>query len=117
MGQIDPAEAAFFLASPSQRAEQVARGYVAGMGIPTPAVVSVNAAVSATAINEFSIALSGARAVNPYTELDMLGIGRPLRSQWLYPGRVDRQPSCVICATANLGDKVGIERYIPFAGE
>lgn len=112
MGEIDPQEAGYHLGTPKQRTMQVQQGYVSGMDAEAPSVVSINAAVAAMAVNEFAVFVSGIRPVNNYTELDLLGRGRPLKSQWTTPRRVDRQDGCVQCLVANQGDKAAIERYI-----
>lgn len=112
MNQIDPSEVAYFLATLAQRADQVARGYVTGMNVAAPAVVSLNAAISAVAVNEFCVVVSGARPVNTFTELDLLGLGRSKKSQWLNPTHVVSQHFCVQCALAGMGDAAKIERYI-----
>lgn len=111
MGEIDPEEARFFLSSEEDRQLQRARGYVQGMEVAAPAVVSLNAAIAATATNEFVLFASGVRPVNPYTELDLLGTGRAVEGQWFVPRRVSKLDGCVQCATASSGDEAGIERY------
>jgi hypothetical protein len=111
MGEIDVEEARFFLSSEENRELQRARGYVRGMEAPAPAVVSLNAAVTATATNEFALFVSGVRPVNPYTELDLLGADRPLGSQWMWPRRVNKLDGCVQCAMAGSGDDARLERY------
>jgi molybdopterin-synthase adenylyltransferase len=111
MGQINTEEARFFLSTPEQQAFQIERGYVRGMKVKAPSVVSINAAVAAAAVNEFAIFVSGLRPVNTYTEIDLLGVGRPLRSQWMTPNRVEAKPGCVQCMIAGTGDDAGIDRY------
>jgi molybdopterin/thiamine biosynthesis adenylyltransferase len=112
MGEIDPHEAGYHLGTREQQAIQVQRGYVRGMDTVSPSVVSINGAVAAMAVNEFAVFVSGIRPVSNYIELDLLGKGRPLKSQWMTPRRVDRQDGCVQCLVANQGDKAAIERYI-----
>ncbi len=103
MGEIDPLEARYHLATPEQRNMQVRQGYVSGMDVEAPSVVSINAAVTAAAVNEFAVFVSGIRPLSAYTELDLLGIGRSLRSQWTTPRRVDMQDGCVQCLVARPG--------------
>lgn len=112
MGEIDRAEAAFMLGTPEQQAFQRERGYVHGMDVPAPAVVSLNATLAATAATEFAVYVSGLRPVQHYTELDVLGTGRSLPSQWLTPRRVVPLPGCVHCALAGSGDTSNLERYL-----
>ena len=111
MGEIDADEARFSLSTPEERAEQVARGYVRGMNVRAPAVVSLNAAIAAAATNEFAVFASGLRAVHPYVELDLLGIGRRIKGQWMTPREVARRARCVQCAVAYQGDAARIKRY------
>lgn len=111
MGEIDPDEARFCLSTPEQQAEQIARGYVRGMDVRAPAVAPLNAAVAAAATTELAILVSGLRAVHPFLELDLLGVGRKIRSQWMTPREVARREGCVQCAVADQGDAARIERY------
>jgi hypothetical protein len=112
MGEIDPDEARFHLGAPEERTEQIARGYVRGMNVRAPAVVSLNGAVAAAATSEFAVFVSGLRAVHPFIELDLLGVGRPIKSQWMTPREVTRRAGCVQCTIAHQGDGTRIERYI-----
>lgn len=112
MGEIDPDEAAYFLATRAEQDEQHERGYVTGMDAPAPAVVSLNGMIAATAVNEFSAIVSGARPANYYTDYDLLGVGRAIKSQWLSPIQFKRDPACVQCITAGSGDRAHLERFI-----
>jgi molybdopterin/thiamine biosynthesis adenylyltransferase len=111
MGQIDRKEAAFFLSTPEAQAFQVEHAYVHGLAVKTPAVVSLNAAAAAAAASEFAMLTSGLRAVAPFVELDLLGVGRIVKSQWLTPRRVKPDPACVQCTLAGVGDKATVHRY------
>jgi DNA replication protein DnaC/molybdopterin/thiamine biosynthesis adenylyltransferase len=111
MGQIDRQEAAFFLSNPTEQALQIERGYVRGLDVKAPAVVSLNASAAATAANEFAMFVSGVRPVAPFLEVDLLGVGRMVKSQWLTPRRVKRNPGCVQCTLAGLADRASVERY------
>jgi len=111
MGQIDAAEARFFLSSAEEQATQRARGYVRGMDVPAPAVISLNATIAAAATNEFAIFISGLRPVNIYTDLDLLGTGRTVKGQWMTPTGVRALGNCVQCSIAGAGDSASIERY------
>lgn len=112
MREIDPEEARFFLSTREEQALQIARGYVRGMDIKAPSVVSLNATLAAVAVNELAVFVSGVRPVHVYTEFDLLGVGRPRKSQWVTPRRVERDPGCVHCPVAGTGDAARIERYI-----
>jgi len=111
MNEIDREEAAFVLSTPEQQAAARERGYVRGMPVRAPAVVSLNGAIAMAAVNELATFVSGLRIPHPMTILDLLGIDRPLRSQWLTPSRVSRDPGCVHCAAAWSGDATDVERY------
>jgi molybdopterin/thiamine biosynthesis adenylyltransferase len=111
LGEIDTAEAAYFLSSRTDQEQQVNRGYVTGVNVSAPAVVSLNAMIAAAAVNEFANLVSGLRPVNVYTEYDLLGQGRPVKSQWVVPTSVRRNSSCVECTVAGLGDASGLDRY------
>jgi len=111
MNVIDIGEAAYHLSSSEQRAFQVERGYVSGVDVPAPAVVSLNAAVAAMAANEFAVLLSGLRPVCSFTEIDLLGTGRSVESQWATPRRVEIDSRCVPCNVKGSGDATAIERY------
>lgn len=110
MNQIDVEEARYWLANEEQREFMRRRGYIAGMDIKAPSVVALNAALAATATNEFAIYISGARPVQPLSELDLLGNGRAVKGQWLAPVRVSRKPGCPACEHAGMGDQANIER-------
>jgi molybdopterin/thiamine biosynthesis adenylyltransferase len=110
-GELDKQEAQFFLSTRKEQAFQIARGYVRGMDVPAPSVVSLNAAVASLAVNEFATFFSGLRPVSFFTDLDLLGSGRPIKSQWLTPRRVTADPGCVVCPLAGLGDRADVDRY------
>lgn len=111
MGEIDQREASFFLATDEDRRIQIDRGYVEGMDVKAPAVVSLNSALASIACNEIAMYLTNGRAVNLYTELDLLGRGRPMKGQWVTPRHVQKGDGCVQCATAGFGNKTNIERF------
>lgn len=112
MGEIDPEEARFFLGSAEERAVQIARGYVRGMDVKAPSVASLNATLAGIAVNEFAVFVSGVRPVHFFTEFDLLGVGRSLKSQWVTPKRMDKRPGCIECTLAGAGDGARIERYV-----
>lgn len=112
MRQMDLSEARHWLRSPDQRVFAQGRGYVIGAHVPAPAVVSLNAALAAAAVNEFSVLVSGFRNVQSLTELDLLGGARAIPGQWLTPQRVDRNPHCVECSCAGLAADADVERFV-----
>lgn len=111
MGELDIEEAGYYLASDAERAERRRRGYVTGMDVRAPSVVSLNAAVAAAAVNELAVWVSGIRPITAFIEFDLLGSGRNVRSQWLTPRQVEADPGCIQCSIAGLGDEAGLDRY------
>jgi molybdopterin/thiamine biosynthesis adenylyltransferase/proteasome lid subunit RPN8/RPN11 len=111
MGEIDVDEARFFLSSPEEQAFQVARRYVKGMQVRVPSVVSLNGVVAGIAANEFAIYIAGLRPINVFTELDVFGVARSVKSQWVTPLQAVANPDCLHCSFAGIGDAAGIERY------
>lgn len=110
MNQIDVEEARYWLSNEEQREFMRRQGYVTGMDIKAPSVVALNAALAAAATNEFTIYISGARPTQPLSELDLLGIGRSVKGQWLTPVQVSRKLGCPACEHSGIGDQAGIER-------
>ncbi len=111
MKEIDRREAYFFLSDRKEQQFQLERGYVRGLGISAPSVVSLNATAAATAVNEFAIFFSGLRPITCYSELDLLGVGRAAKGQWTSPRRDAADPTCVVCAVAGTGDRATVDRY------
>ncbi len=111
MKEIDRQEAYFFLSDRKEQQFQLERGYVQGLRIDAPSVVSLNAAVAAIAVNEFAIFFSGLRKISHYSELDLLGGGRAVKGQWISPRHVGADPSCVLCAVVGRGDRAAVDRY------
>lgn len=110
MNQIDVEEARYWLANDEQREFMRRRGYVTGMDIKAPSVVALNAALAATATNEFAVYISGVRPIQPFLELDLLGSGRSVKGQWLTPVKVSRKPGCPACEHTGMGDGAKTER-------
>ena len=111
MGLIDREEASYFLASPEEQEFRRAHGYVEGMDVPAPSVVSLNGSAVNAAVTEFAVYISGIRSVNHRTDLDLLGAGR-MPAQWVVPTRVRKREECVQCTLADQWDDVDIERYM-----
>lgn len=111
MGEIDTDEARYFLSDSSDQALAAELGYVEGVDEPAPAVVSLNAAVAASAVNEFALFTSGVRRPTPFTELDVLGTAYETVSQRLSPREVEKKDGCVQCSVLGSGDRARIERY------
>lgn len=111
MRELDLDEVQHWLRSPAQRIFAEERGYVSGRRIHAPAVVSLNGMVASTAVNEFAILASGTRPVSAFTELDLLGTGRPVPGQWSTIRRVRKQVACLECAHTFAGDRADLERF------
>lgn len=111
MGQIDPIEALHFQSTPEEQAERMTMGYVSGLEVESPSVVSLNAAIASQAVSEFAMLLSGTRPVTLFIDYDLLGKARPTRGQWAGPVEVAAVSDCVQCAMSGVGDASGIERY------
>jgi molybdopterin-synthase adenylyltransferase len=110
MDEIDRVEARYHLASRAEQQYARDNGYITGVDIPAPSVVSLNGTIASIAVNEFALYLTGARPISPLTELDLLGTGRR-PAQWLTPRAVERDPQCLTCTLASQGDAIAIERY------
>lgn len=112
MNELDLEEAAYYLSSSDEQEFHRRQGYVVGLDVKAPSVVSLNSLVAALACNELALYLTTGRPVQPYTEFDLLGQGRAHKSQWTTPRRVSPVPGCVQCASAGTGDRARLERYI-----
>lgn len=111
MNEIDISEASFYLASDQEKTERIQRGYVTGVDVPAPAVVSLNGLVASVAVNEFAIYVSGLRKVNVFSSIDVLGIGRATKGQWVTPQLAKGSADCLQCALTGVGDRSNIMRY------
>jgi molybdopterin/thiamine biosynthesis adenylyltransferase len=111
MGLIDPTEARFFLDSRESRNLQVELGYVDGLDAPAPAVGALNSQVAAAAVNELAVWLTGVRPVTALQEIDLLGKAHAVPGGRTVPHVVERDPKCVECPKAHLGDRVRLERF------
>ena len=111
-GEIDLAEARAALASLDERARAHARGYVTGLDVGAPSVISLNGAAASATASELGAWISGLRAPVLYQDFDLLGSGRSLPGQWLTP-RVAQVPreACVHCALGGIGDQANLDRY------
>lgn len=103
-GDIIPAVAAAELESPEEREFRRARGYVAGAGVPEPAVISLNGTIASMAVTEFLALVTGFRPSCHYRIYDML-------EQRIDPRHVSRAPRCVACAAEGAGGEARTERY------
>jgi molybdopterin/thiamine biosynthesis adenylyltransferase len=110
-GDIDVDEARFFLSDEREQAFQIERGYVRGMHVAAPSVVSLNAAIAATAVNEFAIFCSGLRPANAYLDIDLLGAGQKIKGQRVGPRLISMGDACVHCSLAGAADDANLERF------
>jgi len=111
MGEIDREEAAFFLSSPDEKHFQIERGYVKGLNVRAPSVVMLNGAAANAAVTEFAVWFSGLRTIATYIEIDLLGVGRARKGQWIAPTLFAKKPGCIQCIASGMGDQIDIERY------
>lgn len=97
---FDRTQAALDLMSPLARERQVARGYVQGLDLPTPAVLFLNAQVAALAVTEFANLWTGYKEPSSLLYYDLL------RAR-LTPAGAEHCPSCIACGSGGalaLGD-------------
>lgn len=112
MHEIDLREAGHFLSAAEEQLLNVDFGYVVGVDVAAPAVISLNALVSAAGVNEFLTLVSGLRDTSPNSNYDLLGSGRRVKGQWMAPIISKKDPACIQCAMAGMGDEAEIEaRY------
>ena len=111
MDEIDKKEAHYFLETPEARAQMVRLGYVNGLDVPSPSVVSLNAIIAGMASTEFLIYCSGVRHANPLTLYDALGTGRSVKSHWAAPQKVKQREGCYNCSLADQLSSINIDRY------
>jgi hypothetical protein len=112
MDQIDADEARYWLSIDEEREIMRRRGYVKGMDVRAPSVVASNAALAASAASELAVYVSGIRPVQPWSEVDLLGVGRSVKAQWMTPVRVSKKSGCPACENAQQGNAARIEtRY------
>ncbi len=97
---IDRSRAAQDLMSSLERQRQIARGYIRGFDVPTPAVLFLNSAIASQAVAEFVNVWTGYKLPTPLLYFDLL-------HSRLTPVRAERQTSCVACGEGGslaLGD-------------
>ena len=109
MGLIDKPEARHCLKPDSERERDRAMGYVEGLNVPAPSVVSLNGAVASIAANEFLLhatCLASVPALSFYYLREPAGLGQRLTIR-----RVDRIPNCYTCSLRGLGHRIDLGRY------
>jgi molybdopterin/thiamine biosynthesis adenylyltransferase len=112
MGLIDPQEAQDALRSKTDRKVQRSLGYFTGRRAPDASVYTLNASVVNVGLTELTIWLAGLRRPEYLLCYDALGFTHARASQWLSPVTYQRNPKCVVCAMAGLGDKLMLlDRY------
>lgn len=80
------------------------QGYVAGVDIPSPSVVSLNGTIASMAATEFLALVTGFKPIRTYTFYDML-------EQSVVKRVVKPDPRCIACSLKGYGNKTNIERY------
>lgn len=112
LGEIDQNEARYLLSSSKEQEVEHRLGYVEGLDVPAPAVISLNATIASIAVNEFTVFITGARPLNYLLDYDMLGMAYSVPSQRLDPRTSTRKTGCVQCSIEGEGDEAQIERYV-----
>lgn len=105
MYEIDQEEASYFLAPVAEQNERLHRGYITGVDVPAPSVVSLNATVSAIAVNEFACYVSRIRPINMYIEYNLI-------DETINHIKQKRRDECVTCSFSGKGDRIDLERYV-----
>ena len=102
--EIDIRAASDDLAPQEEFEERARQGYVTGMDVSSPSVISLDGTVASLAVTEFLALVTGFRPTRTYTFYDML-------EQRVVPRLVEPDPKCVACTVRGIGDKASIERY------
>jgi molybdopterin/thiamine biosynthesis adenylyltransferase len=102
--EISTSVASDDLAPPEEFDVRKSQGYVSGVDVPSPSVVSLNGTVASVAVTEFLALVTGFRPARTYTFYDML-------EQRMVPRRVKPDPKCIACSVKGLGDKANVKRY------
>ena len=103
--EIDMRVAAEELESAQEREFRKRHGYVTGLSVPEPAVISLNGTLSSMAVTEYLVMFSGIRTLQHYTHYDFL-------SQKTVQRIMSRKENCVICGAQGKGSNADLERYI-----
>jgi molybdopterin/thiamine biosynthesis adenylyltransferase len=105
---IDKQEAANDLALPKELEDKKERGYISGVRLPDPSVVSLNGVVASLAVIEFQSLVTGLRPARTCTVYDLLAAGGP--SVVEYAAKIDN--NCMHHAYTSIGDRLALGRYL-----
>jgi Dinucleotide-utilizing enzymes involved in molybdopterin and thiamine biosynthesis family 2 len=105
-GEIDVRIAAEELETEEQKRFRREHGYVAGLHVPGPSVISLNGIISSLGVTTFVGLVTGVTSAPFYTYYDLL-------EHRMGPRIVTRDDRCVACHIAMIGDRARLERYSP----
>lgn len=111
VGELDLEEVRHWLKPPGERIFAEERGYVRGLNVRAPSVISINGVMAAIAVNEFAVLVSGVRQINHVTDFDLLGRAREFSGQWVTPRRVGLVPECPECNIKGTCGEADIDRF------
>jgi len=101
---IDISEASYFLSPREEQIFNEKRGYVSGVNIPSPSIISLDGIVASIAVTEFISLITGIREAIQYSSYDFL-------TQKLNRRIIKKNKKCVQCDLSGLGDDSEIMRY------
>jgi molybdopterin/thiamine biosynthesis adenylyltransferase len=102
--EIDTKAASDDLASSEEVENRRRQGYVSGVDVLSPSVVSLDGTIASVGVTEFLCFVTGLRPAQTYTSYDMM-------EQRLVSRIVKPDPKCVTCSVKGFGDRTRIERY------
>ncbi len=103
--EIDMRVAAEELESKQEREFRKRHGYVTGVNVPEPAVISLNGTIASMAVTEYLVMFSGIRPFHHYICYDFM-------AQKTVQRIINRKENCVICGLQGRGIEANLERYI-----
>ena len=71
---------------------EVNQGYITGINVPAPAVVSINGILSSALVTEFLKLVTGLKKTNYYTYYDCMAENNPMKNI-----KMKRDPNCLVC--------------------
>ena len=103
-GEIDRAVAAAELESDDLQKLRRQHGYISGLDVPEPSVISLNGTVASVAATEFLALLTGFRPAIHYSYYDLV-------DQRVGPRHVKTDRHCFTCSNEGIGDAADLSRY------